>query len=253
MSMTEISGISITITGSAMVLANDILSKVKADETTAILVTFVNPHCYWVARKASYYKDDLKNFNYVCCDGVGMVFITSLAGYRSIVRISFDSTSLAAPVFDRCVREGFPVFLVGGAGKVAQKAASILVSQYPGLNIVGTRSGYFENSRSVYKEIVDSGARVVVCGMGAPKQEEFLIGLRFYGWHGAGFTCGGYLDQLGKGYHYYPIWINRLNIRFLYRLWKEPIRLWRRYLVEYLYFWWALIKVASSRICRLIA
>jgi N-acetylglucosaminyldiphosphoundecaprenol N-acetyl-beta-D-mannosaminyltransferase len=69
--------------------------------------------------------------------------------------------------------------------------------------------------------------------MGAPLQERFLLQLADDGWHGIGFTCGGFLDQLIDGKNYYPAWADRLNIRFLYRLAKEPRRLWRRYLVDY--------------------
>jgi N-acetylglucosaminyldiphosphoundecaprenol N-acetyl-beta-D-mannosaminyltransferase len=58
-----------------------------------------------------------------------------------------------------------------------------------------------------------------------------------------GFTCGGFLDQIIKYKGAYPEWIDHYNLRFLYRLIKEPKRLWRRYLIEYqvfLYRYWCL-------------
>jgi exopolysaccharide biosynthesis WecB/TagA/CpsF family protein len=69
--------------------------------------------------------------------------------------------------------------------------------------------------------------------MGTGKQELFLQGLANRGWHGIGITCGGYLDQLSGGFNYYPAVVDRLNLRFAYRLIKEPRRLWRRYLLDY--------------------
>jgi N-acetylglucosaminyldiphosphoundecaprenol N-acetyl-beta-D-mannosaminyltransferase len=69
--------------------------------------------------------------------------------------------------------------------------------------------------------------------MGGIAQEDFLISLADQGWKGCGFTCGGYLDQLDDGLRYYPGWVDRLNIRFAYRLFREPQRLWRRYLIDY--------------------
>jgi N-acetylglucosaminyldiphosphoundecaprenol N-acetyl-beta-D-mannosaminyltransferase len=81
--------------------------------------------------------------------------------------------------------------------------------------------------------LLSNPGRLIICGMGAPRQEEFLLSLKRAGWRGMGFTYGGFLDQIASGMQYYPAWINRLNLRFLYHLYREPARLWRRYLVEY--------------------
>ena len=62
---------------------------------------------------------------------------------------------------------------------------------------------------------------------------DVLLALVEAGWRGCGFTCGGYLDQLGGGMRYYPAWVDRANLRFAYRLLREPRRLWRHYLIDY--------------------
>jgi N-acetylglucosaminyldiphosphoundecaprenol N-acetyl-beta-D-mannosaminyltransferase len=77
-------------------------------------------------------------------------------------------------------------------------------------------------------------------------QENFLLQLKRFGWSGICFTCGGYLDQGGQNFDYYPEIINRLNLRFLYRLVREPRSLWRRYLLEYTIF----LKLLSKKILR---
>jgi N-acetylglucosaminyldiphosphoundecaprenol N-acetyl-beta-D-mannosaminyltransferase len=69
--------------------------------------------------------------------------------------------------------------------------------------------------------------------MGIGRQEQFLLHAASSGWTGWGFTCGGYLDQLAGGIDYYPRWVDQANLRFLYRLYREPRRLWRRYCLEY--------------------
>jgi N-acetylglucosaminyldiphosphoundecaprenol N-acetyl-beta-D-mannosaminyltransferase len=69
--------------------------------------------------------------------------------------------------------------------------------------------------------------------MGIPLQEEFILALRNAGFQGVSLTCGGFLDQLVRGERYYPEWIERFELRWLYRLASEPHRLARRYLVEY--------------------
>jgi N-acetylglucosaminyldiphosphoundecaprenol N-acetyl-beta-D-mannosaminyltransferase len=138
------------------------------------------------------------------------------------------------------------IFLVGGQPGVAAQAQKIIVDKYPALKICGVSSGYFDDPFAVIKCIEKSPAKVVLCGMGSPRQENFLLELRKSGWSGIGFTCGGYLDQVGQGFAYYPDIIDRLNLRFLYRLVREPERLWRRYLLEYMTF----VRLLCNKIIR---
>lgn len=71
--------------------------------------------------------------------------------------------------------------------------------------------------------------------------------MKAQGWRGWGFTCGGFLDQLGSGLYYYPQWVDQMNLRFAYRLLKEPRRLWRRYFFEYSRFAWLVVAAKLRR------
>ena len=43
------------------------------------------------------------------------------------------------------------------------------------------------------------------------------------GYQGVGFTCGGFIHQTSKNeIDYYPAWVDKTNLRFVYRMWKEP-------------------------------
>jgi len=83
--------------------------------------------------------------------------------------------------------------------------------------------------------------------MGSLVQESFLLALMGSGWRGLGFTCGGFLDQLSNGFNYYPKLVNALNLRWAYRLAKDPRRLWRRYLLDYPVFAFGLCKALSHQ------
>ena len=53
-------------------------------------------------------------------------------------------------------------------------------------------------------------------------QEQFLLMVKNTGFKGIGFTCGGFIHQTANDeIDYYPAWINRMNLRFLYRMIKE--------------------------------
>jgi N-acetylglucosaminyldiphosphoundecaprenol N-acetyl-beta-D-mannosaminyltransferase len=197
------------------------------------LVTFLNPYSYHVAKKDSTFIEMLSKFEHISCDGVGLVVAARLCLKKPIPRQAFDTTSVALPVFQWAAEHDKPLILVGGKPGVANSAAKKLLELVPDLTIADSYSGYGDGpirARQHAESLVNS---LVVCGMGAPLQEEFLVSLKRSRWRGLGFTCGGFLDQLINSVDYYPGWINRMNLRFAYRLYKEPRRLWRRYLVEY--------------------
>ena len=107
------------------------------------------------------------------------------------------------------------------------------MNKYPGLNVTACYSGYGQDPDEARQLFVANQVELVICGMGAPLQEQFLDRLVKDGWQGVGFTCGGFLDQTINWKGSYPEWVDRHDLRFLYRLVKEPRRLWRRYLIEY--------------------
>jgi exopolysaccharide biosynthesis WecB/TagA/CpsF family protein len=195
-------------------------------------VTFMNPYSWLVNRDRG--VAELEAFA-IYADGIALVWLYNLFCRGSIGRYAFDYSSVAQDVFDDARDRRRSVYLVGGPAGVAQAAAAVIEGRHPGLRIAGTRSGFFM-SEVQYRETLDEAARadVVVVGMGAPAQEKFVADLWNLGWRGAGYTCGGFLEQIvGTDGDYFPAWANRLQLRWLYRLMREPRRLWKRYLLLY--------------------
>jgi N-acetylglucosaminyldiphosphoundecaprenol N-acetyl-beta-D-mannosaminyltransferase len=152
-----------------------------------------------------------------------------------IQRYSFDFTSLANPVFEYCSESGAGVYFLGSSQSDLSEFLDVIKVRHPTLNIVGAANGYFDDeaSDSRASDIIQSGAEVVILGMGAPKQDDFSISLRNAGFKGTSFTCGGFMHQTASSHgDYYPKIINRLNLRFIYRMLKEPNTI-KRYCVDY--------------------
>ena len=219
-----------------------------ADQSAeAKIVTFVNPHACAVAEKNTDYLEMLRSFSWVLCDGIGMVVAAKkLLGIR-IDRAAFDLTSIAGPVCEWMARNEVPVVLVGGKPGISTQAGELLKQLIPGLNVMKTFSGYDADIPEARAFLVEQKNPAVICGMGAPRQEQFLIDLKKAGWTGIGFTCGGFFDQIVDRVDYYPKWVDKMNLRFLYRLLKEPRRLWRRYLIDYQVFMKRFLKEYLSR------
>lgn len=204
------------------------------NKSKCFIVTFVNPNSFFLRRKHYAYSAELREFDAVFADGIGVVLGAGLLGYK-IRRLSFDSTSLAPVVFRWAEQNSIGTFLIGSSKDKISAAESTISGEFKNLKILGKEDGYADNSEAIAK-IISSRARLVICGMGGPLQERFLLNLRDAGFCGVAFTCGGYFDQLIDGYDYYPKIIDKLNVRFIFRLCKEPRRLAKRYLFDYRFF-----------------
>ena len=204
----------------------------QPNQARAFLVSFANPMSFGLMRTSPEYRKNLGRMDLLLSDGiVGAVVARRLTG-RLSARISFDNGSLAPHVWEHAAALQRRIVLVGGQAGVAQRAAVRLRQFYPRLLIADAFDG-FAPIASLLERTRRLDPDLVVCGMGMPRQEEFLAALADSGWTGCGFTCGGYLDQLAQRFHYYPTLVNRLNLRWLYRLAREPRRLARRYFVDY--------------------
>jgi len=206
------------------------------------LVTFVNPGAVALAERDPSYRAALARFDLVLPDGIGMAKAVEWVQQVPATRISFDTTSLAPPVLHLAQQRGHPVALVGGKPGVAQRACERLTQNFPGLVIAAALDGYGDPAEKA-KQVHAASAKIVICCMGGGAQEQFLLHLADRGWVGCGFTCGGYFDQLADGMNYYPRWIDAANLRWAYRLYREPRRLGYRYLVDYSHFG---LRLASS-------
>ena len=196
------------------------------------ITTFINPYSYWVLKKQGHLLTDPRlNYEY---DGISLALLSRMLG-KGKKRKSFDDTSLAPQIFHDASIMGHSIALIGSAPGITEKAAQILKRRDPKLNITLTQNGFM--SKSERKATLEQclSIDVVICSMGTPYQEYFLLDLLELGWKGAGYTCGGYLDQLvaSDGADYYPPFFNVLNLRWLYRIIREPRRLLYRYACIY--------------------
>jgi N-acetylglucosaminyldiphosphoundecaprenol N-acetyl-beta-D-mannosaminyltransferase len=204
----------------------------RMESGSPFLATFVNPSIYAALSRNAKLESDLQRFDYIFSDGIGLTLAAQFIEKRRNARISFDSTSLALPILGAAARLNLRVALVGGQCGVANRASNQLRSIFPELQLSVIADGY-AGLQDTAKRVSDSGSDLIICGMGTGPQERFLCGMADIGWRGFGFTCGGYLDQLSNGTIYYPKLVDKLNVRAVYRLYREPKRLWRRYLIDY--------------------
>lgn len=145
--------------------------------------------------------------------------------------------------------EAIKIFLLGGAPGVADTARDKINRSIGREIIVGSHSPSFgfEKNEQECAEIIDfinqSGATVLAVGVGAPKQEKWIYkykdcfpNIKIF------FAVGATIDFEAGILKRAPKWMSVLGMEWLFRITRDPKRLWKRYLVEDLPFGWLLIK-----------
>lgn len=141
------------------------------------------------------------------------------------------------------------IFLLGAAEGVALKAMGKINKQVRRDIVVGAHSPSFgfENNdieiENIISEINLSEANVLIVGLGAPKQENWIVDYRDRFLKIKIFMAlGATIDFEAENINRAPLIFQKLSIEWLYRLLKEPKRLWRRYLIDDFPFFWLIIK-----------
>ncbi len=211
------------------------------------LVVTIGTEMVMEARRNPRYRAVLENASLALCDTVGLLAISKLRGgpiRERVTGVELVADLAAASVTDPDVR----LYLIGGKGATAQRAADALRAQFPGARIVGFRDGYFGDgdSASVTAAIAATHATVVLAGLGFPKQELWLeANLPATGAH-VGMGIGGSLDVYAGNVERAPALAQRLGVEWLYRLIREPRR-WRRQLALPRFAALALAEAAKGR------
>ncbi len=176
-----------------------------------------------------------RNASLRLADGMPLVWASRLYGERVPEKVS--GSDLILPLMRRAAQRGWRVFLLGAGPGVGEKAARILRSQR-GVNVVGvaapmlTGAGSAAQRAEIVAQIRSAAPQLVVVGFGAPKQELFIDAVREELGPAVALGLGACIDFIAGNVPRAPPWLSRNGLEWLYRLCREPRRLWRRYLLR---------------------
>lgn len=204
-----------------------------------LTITFANPNYVMAAQHDTRLRELMNGFDLNLADGWGVMLAAKVFGTPLPARMANDD--LTDHLFGLPAEERWRVFLFGNAPGVADAAAANLVGWYPGLQIVGTQHGHWADESGgiaaadvdrLVAEINEAKPDILHVGLGTPLQQIFVTENRDRLDVPVIITCGAYFEHLAERREWYPAWVLRLRIGWLYRLYREPRRLWRRYTIE---------------------
>ena len=202
-----------------------------------IVVANHNLHSIYLYHHDKKFAEYCDSANYINVDGAPVVWIGRILGIplRPKHRITFVDSFLRLMAHAR-LRE-WRVFFLGSKPNVARNGANLLRRCLPGLQIE-THCGFFDHSptsaenRAVVDCINGFRPNILMVGMGMPLQEHWILANREQLNVNVILNSGATMDYLAGEIPVPPRWAGPLGLNWLFRLFSEPRRLWKRYLVE---------------------
>jgi len=197
-------------------------------------------HCVNIHKMNLAYKDrSLRNFlneaSIVFCDGAGVMLGARILGKRIPERITYGDWLWSLAEFAET--RGITFYFLGNKPGVAEKAKMILKNKFPKLAVNGIHHGYFDKSpdssenETIIREINEIKPNILIVGFGRPAQEKWLI----ENWErlnaNVALTGGGAFDIISGVLQRGPKWMTNHGLEWLARMFIEPRRLWKRYLI----------------------
>jgi N-acetylglucosaminyldiphosphoundecaprenol N-acetyl-beta-D-mannosaminyltransferase len=178
------------------------------------------------------FQEIVNSADLVTPDGMPLVWCLRAKGEKAQERVY--GPTLMLEVLRMAEKEGLLVGFLGSAAEILQELSIRMLCKYPGLKIAVSvplpfREMGYDEDLALCEEIEKAGVQILFVALGCPKQERWIaahrgrvptvtIGV------GAAFAFhAGVVKQAQP-------WMQKLGLEWLFRLTREPRRLWKRYL-----------------------
>ena len=190
-------------------------------------VAFINAHCLNLAYKDAAYKQVLKECPIVFADGIGAKIGAAMLGYK--VEENVNGTDM----FPLLAQKPYRIYLFGGSPAVAKAALEKARAIGGKAEFVGSTDGFFQekSEEELFAELADLKPDIVLVAMGVPKQEMWINANLSRLPACTAIGVGGLLDFVSERIPRAPLWMRKLNLEWCFRLYCEPARLFKRYII----------------------
>lgn len=234
------------------------LDALKDIPNRKLLINTINAHSFNVAQNDDLFAESLAKGDYLIPDGASIIKACKLLKAKSQPKeriagwdlFSFEMNKLERKSekckvnSEKCMK----VMFMGSSEKVLNLIREKAAMDYPHLEVVTYSPPYKpefsnEDNAAIIKAINDANPDLLWIGMTAPKQEKWT----YSHWNELDIHC--HVGTIGAVFDFYagtakraPMWWQEHSLEWLYRLIKEPKRMWRRYVIGNPLFLWNISK-----------
>jgi len=209
------------------------------DSSKKMNVYFLNTHCLYEAQKDEEYRNIINSAGLVLPDGIGLKLATRILGGK--MTEDCNGTDISPVLMSKAAERRYKIFFLGGKEGVAVKAAENIRRKIPRIEIVGTHHGYFDNDGEVIKKINDSGSNILFVAMGVPLQEKWIARNREKLNPVLCLGVGALFDYLSGRIPRAPLFMRKVHLEWLWRIFIEPRRMFKRYIIDGAKLFWIII------------
>lgn len=215
-----------------------------ASNRSSTYICIANVHMFIEAYKDEEFNKIIKRANVVTPDGVPLTWGLSLIYGIKQVRVA--GMDLLPDLMERMIKNSLSVFFYGGTPGLLKRTQGFLKKSFPLLRQAGYYSPPFralttKEDEEIIRRINASKANIVFVILGCPKQEKWMASMK-----GKINACmigiGGALPVLVGMQKRAPAWMQEVGMEWLYRLYLEPARLYKRYAVTNTLFFYVFMK-----------
>lgn len=213
-----------------------------------LLINTINAHSFNVAQKDDLFAEALRKGDYLIPDGASIVKACKWLKANSQPRERIAGWELFRIEMEKLNIRGGKCFFMGSSEAVLELIKEQAAEDYPNI-LVETYSPPYkpnfskEDNAAIIKAINEANPDLLWIGMTAPKQEKWT----YQHWNELDIHC--HVGTIGAVFDFYagtakraPKWWQEHSLEWLYRLIKEPKRMWRRYIIGNPLFLWNISK-----------
>ena len=204
------------------------------------LVATANAEMVMLANENPTLHTILNNASLVVPDGAGILWAAERQGEHVPERVT--GVDVTKELFKVAATHQIPVYCLGAAPGVSQRAVDNLAAQVGELNIAGIHDGFFDSAeeQEIINTIGESKAKLVFVALGVPKQEQWIAEKLSHLDGVVAIGIGGSFDVLAGNIPRAPEWMQQNRLEWLYRLYLEPQRIGRMLAIPK--FMWTVIR-----------
>ncbi len=178
-------------------------------------------------------------------DGMPVVWASRLLGKPLKERVT--GVDLFEALMQRSAEKGWRIYFLGATEEVVSTVTLIYENKYPGLSIVGYRNGYWtkEQEPRVVEQIKAAQADLLFVAISSPKKEQFLSNHQAEMRIPFAMGVGGTFDVMAGKVNRAPLWMQKSGFEWFFRFLQEPRRMFKRYFIDDMAFFWLLLKEAA--------
>lgn len=203
--------------------ADEALEEVRCalNEKRNFHIITINPEMIMNAQKNKDFFHIVNNSDMNIIDSVGVKIALKLKG---INQNQIRGVDFARLLVKEAAQKNLKIAFIGAKEEVIKKTCENFLKQYPSLNIVYSRNGYFNNDEDIIEEIKQKAPDIVLVGLGSPRQEEFITKLKTQLQGAAMVGIGGAFDVFSGLIKEAPKIYQKLGLEWLYRTILQPER-----------------------------